>query len=184
MVVRDLLHTLRVAYGRLEVDLLVGRYGHVQAAIPARALRAHEVQLAEDPQRGGDTAVVHLRAGSALGDLGGEFGVRDLESVLVPGGEPLEGEVELCEIVPLRGDRPEDQLVEPGVPVPEEGVDVRGRPVTTGPPRHLVELHRVERHVVVHDVADVRDVHTLAERARRHHARHVTLPERLLDRVT
>ncbi len=57
----------------------------------------------------------------------------------------------------------------------------RLRPVPARAAGHLVELDVVEGQMVEHDVADVRDVDTLAERAGRDDHGHLAGAKRTLD---
>ena len=75
----------------------------------------------------------------------------------------------------------QDALVEPRVVAVEQQMDGRRLPIAPGAPAHLVELDFVERHVVEHHVADVGDVHALAERTRGHQDRKRVGAEQILD---
>ena len=75
----------------------------------------------------------------------------------------------------------QDAVVVFHVRAPEQQMHARVLAVAPRTPAHLVELDLVVRQLEEHDVADVRNVHALAERRRGHEHRDRARAEQLLD---
>ncbi len=151
-----------------------------QAALAEHRMRLDEPQLAEDRHRTGGRRGAHgeqLRADQArkVGVAGGE------ERRLALALHLAQLAVHLRQAVVARRHVGQDALVQPRILAVEQQMDGCRLAVAPRAAAHLVELDLVKRHVIEHHMADVGDVHALAERARGHQHRKRVGAEQILD---
>jgi len=125
---RDFLMPLGVAHRCRKIEFDLGSRQKRQAPPRTRALRIEKSQLTQDANSDGDTLLIEARFRTELLEPLGEFTVGDFDRATRLRSALLQGKVDRCYVVTLRGERLQDGPVDACVGLAVKEVHLREAP--------------------------------------------------------